>query len=69
MPAKQRVRSYDGRNLPQPPTAQSIGAHGESAAIRVGQLQASSAELSAKHTIFFEQVTKDISLLTIQPPW
>ena len=68
MPAKQRVRSHDGRDLPQPSTAQPIRAHGESAPIVVGQLQASAPQLAAKHTILFEQITKDISLLAVQPP-
>ena len=68
MPAKQRVRRHDGRDLPQPSTAQPIRAHGESAPIVVGQLQASAPQLAAKHTILFKQITKDISFLAIQPP-
>ena len=38
-------------------------AYGESAPIVVGQLQASAPQLAAKHTILFEQITKDISFL------
>ena len=68
MPAKQRVRSHDGRDLPQPSTAQPIRPHGESAPIVIGQLQASTPQLAAKHTILFEQITKDISFLAVQPP-
>jgi hypothetical protein len=41
MPAKQCVRSHDGRDLPQPFTAQPIRSHGESTSIVIGQLQAS----------------------------
>lgn len=68
MPAKQRVRRHDGRDLPQLFTAQPIRAHGESTPIVVGQLQASTPQVAAKHTILFEQITKDISLLAVQPP-
>ena len=32
------------------------------------ELQALVAQLAAKHTILFEQILKDISLLTVQPP-
>lgn len=39
---------HDRRDLPQPSTAQSIRAHGESAAILVGQPQASVIQLAAK---------------------
>jgi hypothetical protein len=68
MPAKQRVRSHDGRDLPQSSTAQRIRAYGESAPIVVAQLQVSAPQLAAKHTILFKQITKDISFLAIQPP-
>jgi hypothetical protein len=68
MPAKQRVRSYDGRDRPQPCTAQLMRVHGESPPIAVGQLQASALQLAAKHTTLFEQITKDISFLAINPP-
>lgn len=68
MPAKQRVRRHDGRDPPQSSAAQPIRAHGESAPIVVGQLQASPLQLAPKHTILFEQITKDISLLMVQPP-
>jgi hypothetical protein len=68
MPAKQRVRSHDGRDLPQPSTAQRIRSHGESAPIVIRQLQASTPQLAAKNTILFEQITKDFSLLAVQPP-
>jgi hypothetical protein len=54
MPAQQRVRGHHGRELPQPSTAQSIRAHGESAPIVVGQLQASTPQLAPKHTILVE---------------
>ena len=67
MPAKQRVRSYDGHDLPQPSTAQPIRPHGESAPIGIGQPQASTTQLPAKHTILFEQIPKDFSLLAVQP--
>ena len=68
MPAQQRVRSHDGRDLPQPSTAQPIRSHGESAPIVIGQLQASTPQLVAKNTILFEQITKGFSLLAFQPP-
>ena len=68
MPAKQRIGSHDGRDLPQPATPQSIRSHGESAPIVVGQLEASTPQLAAKHTILVEQITKDVSLLAVQPP-
>src|SRR5687767_9459315 len=67
MPPKQRVRSYDGRDRPQPCTAQLIRVHSESAPIFVGQLHASPPQLVAKHTILFEQIPKDIPLLAVQP--
>ena len=50
------------------PRAQTIRAHGETAAIVVGQLQASAPQLAPKHTILFKQITKDISFLATQPP-
>jgi hypothetical protein len=56
------------RGLVAIPLAQTIRAHGKSAAIVVGQLQASAPQLAAKHTILVEQITKDILLLVIQPP-
>jgi len=68
VPAKQRVRRDDGRDLPQSSTAQPIRAHGESATIVVGHLQASAPQLTAKHTILFEQIPKDITLLTSSHP-
>jgi hypothetical protein len=68
VPAKQRVRRHDGRERTQTCAAHPIRAHGESAPIVVGQLQASTPQLAAKHTILFEQIPKDISLLAIQPP-
>ena len=68
MPAKQRVRSHDGRDLLQPSTAQPIRPHSEPAPIVIGQLQASTPQLAAKHTILFEQVTECVSLLAVQPP-
>ena len=68
MPAQQRVRSHDGRDLPQPSTPQPIRSHGESAPIVIGQLQTSTPQLAAKHPIFFEQITKALSLLAVQPP-
>jgi hypothetical protein len=68
MPAKQRVRSHNGRDLQQPSTAQPIRSHGESAPIVIGQLQTSTPQLATKHTILFEQITKDFSLLAVQPP-
>ena len=40
----------------------------QSTPIAIGQLQASAPQLAAKHTILFEQILKDISLLTVQPP-
>ena len=67
MPAKQRVRSHDGRDLLQPSAAKPIRSHGESAPIGIGQLQASTPQLTAKHTILFKQITKDFSLLAVQP--
>ena len=69
MPPKQRVRSHDGRELPQPSTAQPIRAHSKSTPIVIGQPQASTPQLAAKHTILFEQIPKDISLLAVQPPY
>ena len=66
MPAQQRVRSHDGRDLPQLSTAKPIRSHGESAPIIIGQLQASTPQLVAKNTILFEQITKDVSLLVVQ---
>ena len=68
MPAKQRVRRHDGRDLPQSSTAQPIRAYGESAPIVVRQQQASALQLAAKHPILFEQISKDISLLAVEPP-
>ena len=68
MPAKQRVRSHDGRDLLQPSTTQPIRSHGESAPIVIGQLHASTLQLAAKNTILFEQITKGFSFLAIQPP-
>ena len=68
MPPKERVRSHDGRELPQPCTPQPIRAHSQSTPIAIGQLQASAPQLAAKHTFFFEQVPNAISLLTVQPP-
>ena len=68
MPAQQRVRSHDGRDLPQPSTPQPVRSYGESAPIVIGQLQTSTPQLAAKHPIFFEQITKDLSLLAVQPP-
>ena len=67
MPAQQRVRSDDGHDLPQPSTAQPIRPHGESAPIGIGQLQASTTQLPAKHTILFEQIPEDFSILAVQP--
>ncbi len=67
MPAKQRVRSHDGRDLPQPFTAQPIRSDGEPAPILIGQLQASPLQLVAQNTILFEQIPKDFSLLSVQP--
>ena len=67
MPPKQRVRSHDRRDLLQPSAAQPIRSHSESAPIGIGQLQASTPQLTAKHTILFEQIPKDVSLLSIQP--
>jgi hypothetical protein len=43
-------------------------AYGESAPIVVGQLRASTAQPAAKHPIFFEEITRDISLRAVQPP-
>jgi hypothetical protein len=44
-----------------------IRARGESAPIVIGQLQASPPQLAAKHAILFEQITKGVSLLAVQP--
>ena len=68
MPAKQRFRRHDSRDLPQLSTAKPIRSHGESAPIIIGQLQASTPQLVANNTILFEQITKDVSLLVVQPP-
>ena len=68
MPAKQRVRRYDGRDLPQLSTANLIRTHGESAPIVFGQQQESAPQLAAKHTILFAQITKNVALLAVQPP-
>jgi hypothetical protein len=67
MPAKQRVRSHDGRNLPQPSTAQPIRSDGEPAPILIGQLQASPLQLVVKNAILFDQIPKDFSLFSVQP--
>ena len=67
MPTKPRVRSHDGRDLPQPATAQPIRSDGESAPIVIRQLQAPTPQLAAKNTILFEPITKDFSLLAVQP--
>jgi len=66
MPAKQRVRSHDGRDLPQRSTAQPIRSHGEPAPIVIGRLQASPLQV-AKNAILFEKIPKDFSLLSVQP--
>ena len=68
MPAQQRVRGHDGRDLAQPSTAQPIRLHGESAPIVISQLQASTPQLAATYPIFFEQITKDFSLPAVKPP-
>jgi hypothetical protein len=49
--------------------AQRIRSHGESAPIVIGQLQASTPQLAAKHTILFEQIMKDFSLLDGPATW
>ena len=67
MPAKQRVRSHDGRDLSQASTAQPICSDGEPTPILIGQLRASPLQLVAKNAILFEQIPKDFSLLSVQP--
>ena len=67
MPAKQRVRRHDGRDVPQPSATQPIRPHGESAPIIITQPQPLTTQLPAKHTILFEQIPKDVSFLAVQP--
>ena len=67
MPAKERVRSHDGSDFPQPLTTQPIRPHGESAPIIITQPQRLTTQLPAKHTILFEKISKDVSFLAVQP--
>jgi hypothetical protein len=67
MPAEQRVRRDDRREVMQGRPADSVGAHSESPAVIVSKPQASLTELPPQQAILFNQIGERLPFPAIQP--
>jgi hypothetical protein len=67
VPAEQRVRGDDRRDLAQRLPTQPVGLRGESPPVVIGQPHAPPTQLPPQHPILFDEVRDNLPLATIQP--
>ena len=65
VPAKDRVRGDDARDLRQDPPAEFVAAHGEATALGIGQARRPRAQLLPQDPILFTQIVDQIVLVAI----
>ena len=67
MPAEQRVRRDDGRDLAQGHTAQPVGSRGKLPPVVIGEPEAPPAQLPPQDPILLDQVRQHLALPLVQP--
>ena len=67
MPAQQRLRCHDRRQLGQNLPSQSFGSGGQPTSLVIGEPQASLAELFTQHPVLLAQVLDHLKLALIHP--
>jgi len=67
VPAENRLRSDQRRDLREHSTAQALAAHGEPSPFVVTQLQPSTVQLSLEHPILLAQEFDHVPLLPFEP--
>ena len=67
MPAKQRVRRDDRRDLAQHVTAQPVGQRRKSSPVGIGEMHASPTQLPSKQAILFDEIGEHLPFPAIQP--
>ena len=67
VPAKDRVRGDDARDLPEDAPAEFVAAHSESPTLGVGQAKRPRAQVLPKNPILFTQIVDQIVLVAVHP--
>src|SRR5437899_7805576 len=67
VPAQDRVRCHDGRDLPQDPTTEWLALRRETSALVVGQPDAPPLQLLPKDAVLLHEVLDDLLLVAVDP--
>lgn len=67
MPSQDRLRRDDRRKLIQKSTAEGHPAHGEPAAVGVGQPESPAAKLAFEDAVLLEKVVENALLVAVEP--